>query len=75
MLGIVEATPFFLAAGNIGLNLILLDIKKQPIELSVLLVDIIAVGISLILFIVPSAARNKLIEKIFCIKPDENRLG
>jgi hypothetical protein len=28
MVGIVEAAPFFLAAGNIGLNLILLNIKS-----------------------------------------------
>lgn len=75
MLGIVESTPFFLAAGNIGLNLILLNIRQQPIELSVLLIDIIGLGLSLLLFLIPSAVRHKLVTKLCCIKPDDNRIG
>lgn len=75
MLSIVEVTPFFLAAGNIGLNLILLGIRKQPLEVGTLLIDIIGVGISLLLFLIPSSVRNKLIEKLCCIKTDQEHPG
>jgi hypothetical protein len=71
MVKILETTPFFLAAGNIGLNLILMNLRSQPLHIGSLLVDIIAIGISLIIFILPPYARAKLAYKLSCFKDED----
>jgi hypothetical protein len=47
-------TPVFLAGGNLGMNIIIKQINKENLEFGPLFFDIIAVGVSLIIFIFPT---------------------
>jgi len=63
----LEMTPFFLSVGNLCLNIILVQINKEGYRLTEFFFDIIAIAISLFIFIFPSESLNKFISWIFCI--------
>lgn len=54
MFKVLTMSPFFLAAGNLGMNVIILFINNEQPTLSVLLFDIISIGISLLGFVLPA---------------------
>lgn len=54
MFKVLTMGPFFIAAGNLGLNIIVLFINQEQPTVSILLFDIIGVGISLLGFVLPS---------------------
>jgi hypothetical protein len=73
LLKVLEGAPLFLATGNIGLNMALLYIRNQPIELAILFVDLISLGVSVCIFLVPTRVVLRGLEWVFCIKEAEKQ--
>ena len=54
-------SPFFLAAGNLGLNLIILFIRGQQLSVSVLILDLVGLGISMLVMFIPTETLDKIV--------------